>query len=185
LRYGANVDQQVVADGNYYVIESAAEGIIAGGGWSDRAPISALSNGLLQVASSQPLNPETDAARIRGFCVHPNHVRRGLGRALLGLCERKAAHSGFWRVELMASVTGRWLYLACGYTDVEQATHTFPNGVSATMYRMSKVLDLPVGLAAAVARRFGRNSGAAPSQPVGFAPPDVSMLPCVPSTRPA
>lgn len=175
VRYGANVDQQVVADGNYYVIESAAEGIIAGGGWTDRAPMSARSNGLLQVAASQPLKPETDAARIRGFCVHPNHARRGLGRALLGLCERKAAHSGFWRVELMASVTGRWLYLACGYADVEQVTHTFPNGVSATMYRMNKVLDLPAGLAAAVARRFGHDTTVGDSPPDGLIPPRGSM----------
>ena len=29
VRYGVGVDQQVVADGNYYVIESAVEGIIA------------------------------------------------------------------------------------------------------------------------------------------------------------
>src|SRR4051794_8658546 len=53
LRYGAGVDQQVVADGNYYVIESAAEGIIAGGGWSDRSPICNLSDGLLQGSTSE------------------------------------------------------------------------------------------------------------------------------------
>src|SRR6476659_5435881 len=72
LRYGAGVDQQVVADGNYYVIESATDGIIAGGGWSDRSPICSLANGLLQGSASEPLNPETDPARIRGFCVHPD-----------------------------------------------------------------------------------------------------------------
>jgi GNAT superfamily N-acetyltransferase len=187
LRYGAGVDQQIVADGNYYVIESAAEGIIAGGGWSDRAPIGALlkglsSNGLQQGASGEPLNPETDAARIRGFCVHPNHARRGLGRALLGLCERKAAHAGFWRVELAATITGRRLYLACGYADVSAINHVFPNGVGAMMYRMGKVLDLPTGLAAAVTRRFGKNALHSASQPVGFTPPGVSMSPCGRST---
>ena len=188
LRYGAGIDQQVVADGNHYVIESATEGIIAGGGWSDRSPICSLSNGLLQSATSEPLNPEIDAARIRGFCVHPDHVRRGLGRALLGLCERKAAHAGFWRVELVATITGRRLYLACGFGDVSAINHVFPNGVSAMMYRMSKVLDLPAGLAAAVARRFGQNGldgldGLdANSPPLGFEPPDVSMRPCTQST---
>jgi N-acetylglutamate synthase-like GNAT family acetyltransferase len=182
LRYGAGIDQQVVADGNYYVIESAAEGIIAGGGWSDRAPISSLSNGLLQASTGEALNPETDAARIRGFCVHPDHTRRGLGRALLGLCERKAAHAGFWRVYLVATVTARRLYLACGFADISAINHVFPNGVSAMMHRMSKVLDLPAGLAAAVARRFGQNALDSASRPAGFTPPDVSMRECSPST---
>jgi GNAT superfamily N-acetyltransferase len=159
LRYGAGVDEQVVADGNYYVIESAAEGIIAAGGWSDRSRMCGLSNGVLQASASEPLDPENDSARIRGFCVHPHHARRGLGRALLGLCERKAAHAGFWRVELLATITGRRLYLACGFTDVQPIDHVFPNGVSARMYRMSKVLDLPPGLATAVARRFGQSAG--------------------------
>jgi ribosomal protein S18 acetylase RimI-like enzyme len=183
LRYGAGVDQQVVADGNYYVIESAAEGIIAGGGWSDRSPICSLSDGLLQASTAEALNPETDAARIRGFCVHPDHARRGLGRALLGLCERKAAHSGFWRVELVATVTGRRLYQACGFADVSAINHVFPNGVSAMMYRMSKVLELPIGLAAAVARRFGKSALDAASHPIGFTPPDVRMPQCDPSPR--
>jgi N-acetylglutamate synthase-like GNAT family acetyltransferase len=178
LRYGAGVDEQVVADGNYYLIESAAEGIIAGGGWSDRSPISSL----VQSVASEELNPATDAARMRGFGVHPDHARRGLGRALLGLCERKAAHAGFWRAELMATLTGRRLYLACGYADVEQITHVFPNGVAATMYRMSKVLDLPVGLATAVARRFGQHALQSPTQPDVFSPLDVGMPTCRPST---
>ena len=43
-------------------------------------------------------------------------------------------------MELIASLTGRPLYHACGYRDVELTTHQFPNGVEAAGYRMAKAL---------------------------------------------
>ena len=61
------------------------------------------------------LDPARDAARIRAFFVHPEWSRRGLGKALLARCEVEVRAHGFLACELMATLTGVRLYLACGY----------------------------------------------------------------------
>jgi GNAT superfamily N-acetyltransferase len=140
MRYGAGVDPRLIADGTYYVIEDNGR-LLAAGGWSYRAAICGLSTGDYEGDPHDVLDPTLEAARMRGFCVRPDYARRGLGRTLLALCERAAAYAGFTRAELMATITGRRMYLACGYADVEPVTHIFPNAVAVTMYRMGKTLS--------------------------------------------
>jgi GNAT superfamily N-acetyltransferase len=45
----------------------------------------------------------------------PAFVRRGIGRLILDLCEAAARAEGYDRVELVATMGGEPLYLACGY----------------------------------------------------------------------
>lgn len=44
-------------------------------------------------------------------------------------------------MELLTTATGRRLYKACGFADVEWVTHVYPTGVSVVSHRMSKAIE--------------------------------------------
>ena len=132
------LDTQLVADRTYFVIET--RGVIVGcGGWSRRATLyggdhsAALRNAAL-------LDPAKDAARVRAMYSHPDFARRGIGRLILSLCEAAAAAEGFERVELMATLAGEPLYLACGYVEIERTASAPINGVDVPLVRMGKAI---------------------------------------------
>jgi N-acetylglutamate synthase-like GNAT family acetyltransferase len=141
LRFGMGVDAQLVRDRTLYVVKDRGR-VVAAGGWSYRAALMGNTHPDYHGKPRDVLDPSADAARLRCFFVHPEFARRGLGRGLVGVCEREAAEAGFSRMEVMATVTGRRLYLACGFEDVETMTNVFPNGVAAVGWRMSKRLEV-------------------------------------------
>src|SRR5947207_742622 len=59
------------------------------------------------------LDPATEPARVRALYTHPDFARRGVGGLVLSLCEAAAAREGFRSLELVATVAGEPLYLAC------------------------------------------------------------------------
>jgi GNAT superfamily N-acetyltransferase len=117
------LDTQLIADGTYFVIETAPEipghkgQIVACGGWSRRQTL--CGGDAHMVRDNTFLNPQTDAAKIRAFFVHPAWARRGLGSQLLAHCEHAAIEAGFRRFEMAATLTGVPLYLARGYHVVQ------------------------------------------------------------------
>ena len=130
------LDTQLIDDGTYFVVEAAGE--VAGcGGWSRRATLYGGDQSPGRDAAL--LNPETDAARVRAMYTHPAHVRRGVGRLILALCENAARHEGFSRMELMASLAGLPLYTACGYRATEDLTDD-RGGVPVPLVRMVKAI---------------------------------------------
>jgi GNAT superfamily N-acetyltransferase len=129
------VDTQLIADGTYYVVDSAA-GPIASGGWSARRTL--FGGDQMKEAEDPILDPTVDAARIRAFFVHPAWSRRGLARQLYHTCERAAAAAGFRSLELMATLPGEPLYSALGFTGVERVVMTMGNGVAVPFVRMTR-----------------------------------------------
>src|ERR1700722_9874262 len=112
LRGAFGVDSQLLADETYFVVEDAGQ-IVGCGGWSFR---STLFGGDARVGrDSSPLDPRTQAAKIRAFFVDPLCARRGIGTLLLERCEKEALAQGFSQVELMATLPGVKLYAARGY----------------------------------------------------------------------
>ena len=110
------LDTQLIDDGTYFVVE--ANGELAGcRGWSRRATLYGGDHS--PGRSAALLDPATDAARVRAMYTHPRHVRKGVGRLILSLCENAARAEGFHRVELMSTMAGIPLYKACGYAPVE------------------------------------------------------------------
>lgn len=130
------VDTQLVEDGTYFVVQSGRE--LAGcGGWSRRATL----YGGDQTPDRSParLDPAKDAAKVRAMYTHPHHVRKGVGRLILSLCEEAARAEGFTKMELMATLAGEPLYLACGYVPRERLEDA-RGGAPVPLLRMEKIL---------------------------------------------
>jgi GNAT superfamily N-acetyltransferase len=131
------LDTQLIDDGTYFVVES--EGRIAGsGGWSRRATLFGGNHSAGRNAAL--LDPAKDAARVRAMYTSPAFARRGIGRMILGLCERAAAADGFTRAELAATLAGEPLYLACGYQPIERFESDTPSGLRIPLIRMGTAL---------------------------------------------
>jgi len=130
------LDTQLVEDGTYFIVERA--GAAAGcGGWSRRATL--YGGDLTTGRSPALLDPDKDAARIRAMYTHPHHIRKGVGRLIIGLCEAAAKAEGFRRIELMATMAGQPLYRACGYEPVESVEDN-RGGAPVPLLRMQKQL---------------------------------------------
>lgn len=130
------LDSQLVEDGTYFVVESNGE-LTGCGGWSRRATL--YGGDRMPGRSPALLDPETDAARIRAMYTHPRHTRKGVARLILLACEDAARREGFRRVELMSTLSGEPLYLACGYQPLERLTDA-RGGAPVPLVRMVKPL---------------------------------------------
>jgi GNAT superfamily N-acetyltransferase len=130
------LDTQLVQDGTYFVVEQ--DGSLAGcGGWSRRATM--YGGDVSPGRDPALLDPAKDAARVRAMYTHPDFVRRGVGRMILVRCEEAARAEGFTRAELVATMAGMPLYLACGYQPVEHFTDD-RGGAPVPLARMIKPL---------------------------------------------
>lgn len=121
----AALDLALIEDGTYYVYEAGGE-VVACGGWSRR---NKLYNSTDAGADERLLDPATEPARIRAMFVRGDWSRRGLGRAILNTCVDAARSEGFTKLALMATLPGVPLYKAFGFTEVERAELTMPDGV--------------------------------------------------------
>ena len=130
------LDTQLIADGTYFIVE--ADGELAGcGGWGRRATLYGGND--TPGRSAALLDPRSDAARVRAMYTHPGHARKGVARLILRICEEAAAAEGFRRVELMSTMSGIPLYVACGYEAGERIEDA-RGGAPVPLVRMSKRL---------------------------------------------
>ena len=112
IRYVAQVDRTLLADGTYFVLEAADE-LVGCGGWARRDRLytgSGESDG-----DDRALDPATEPAKVRAMFVRADWTRRGLGRRILEECEAAARREGFRRLALLATLPGVPLYLAYGF----------------------------------------------------------------------
>jgi GNAT superfamily N-acetyltransferase len=137
LQGAFGLDTQLIADGTYFVVESAGR-LIGCGGWSYRRTLFGGDARADRDAGS--LDPSTDAAKIRAFFVDPDAARQGIGSALLEHCEAEARRHGFRRAEMMATLPGVRLYQARGYVPGERVHYPVGPGVSIEFLPMSKSL---------------------------------------------
>ena len=134
------VDTQLIQDGSYFVAEVTEAGgdvvLVGCGGWSRRKTLF----GSDQCAGREDalLDPDHDAAKIRAFFVHPDWARRGIGSRILQHCEAAAAHAGFRRLEMGATLTGVPLYRARGYLEQERREVPLAPGVCLPIIYMVK-----------------------------------------------
>jgi GNAT superfamily N-acetyltransferase len=126
------LDTQLIQDQTYFIVLDGDE-IVGCGGWSRR--ITLFGSDHTKGRDSSFLDPVLDAARIRAMYTHPNHVRRGIARLIISICEQEAASQGFSRCELMSTLSGFPLYKSCGYQILETLE---VNGVP--LFKMEKSL---------------------------------------------
>jgi GNAT superfamily N-acetyltransferase len=131
------LDRQLIRDGTYFVAENAGE-IIACGGWSKRLAV--YGGDRERAGANAELNPQTDAARVRAFFVHPAWERRGIGRALLEASEAAIRKAGFKQIEIAATLAGKALYARHGYAVTERYDAPMPGGLTIGVVRMTKSL---------------------------------------------
>lgn len=134
--FGADTD--LIVDGTYFVADISGM-LIGCGGWSKRRTL--FGGDRFASRDSGELDPDVDAAKIRAFFVHPEYARRGIGRAILSLCESEARANGFRSIELMATLPGLKLYRACGYEGGGRVEYEIGEGVSIGFVPMRKALQ--------------------------------------------
>ena len=138
LRYMFGIDTQLIEDGTYYVAETDDHRLVGCGGWSKRRT---LYGGDQRKTTADPLlDPAHEAGRIRAFFVHPEWARRGIGRAIINVCEAAARQAGFRQLTLAATLPGEPLYRALGYTASERTAIPFPDGQELPIVQMHKTL---------------------------------------------
>ncbi len=133
------IDERLVEDGTYFVVE--CEGRIAGcGGWSRRTTY--YTGDPHGVEGDGFVDPATGPARVRAMYTHPDFARRGVARLILSLAEEAAASAGYGSLQLVSTLAGEPLYTRCGYGVVERI-ETDVSGVTIPLLRMTK--QLPSG----------------------------------------
>jgi GNAT superfamily N-acetyltransferase len=137
LRTVYGVDTKLIADGTYYVVESAGK-IVGCGGWSRRRTL--YGGDQFSGREDSMLDPAKDAAKIRAFFVHPDWARRGIGGMILDACESAAEDAGFTRCEMGATLTGVEFYKAKGYSIGERLDVPLPTAPPLGVVRMEKTL---------------------------------------------
>ena len=133
---GMGLDGLLIEDGTYYCVEE--DGVLAGcGGWSRRATLYGGNHSAGRDA--RELDPATDRARIRAMYTHPDHVRKGVGRLILGTAEKAAREAGFRELEMAATMAGKPFYMRCGYA-IESEWEDTNGAVPVPLATMTKSL---------------------------------------------
>jgi GNAT superfamily N-acetyltransferase len=140
VQYVFGVDSQLIADGTYFVIDTA-DGPAAAGGWSRRRAL--YGGDQMKEAGDPLLDPATEAARIRAFFVHPRWARRGLARRMYSACAGAAWDAGFRRFELMATLPGEPVYSALGFHAEERIAVRLPGNIDVPFVRMERAIEAP------------------------------------------
>ena len=137
------VDTQLIRDGTYLVVESPDGTLIGCGGWGRRRTLFGGDNRADR--ESGELDPTVDAAKIRAFFVHPQHLRKGIASALLIRCEAEARAANFLKLELIATLIGVPLYSARGYLPGEPFSYEAAPGVFIEFVPMTKRMTAQSG----------------------------------------
>ena len=138
VRYVAEVDPMLLADGTYFVLESGND-LVACGGWSRRDRLYTGSGNV--EGDARVLDPSSEPARVRAMFVRADWTRRGLGRRILEECEAAARREGFTELALVSTMPGVPLYLAYGFRSLEEHEVVMPDGVAIACVSMEKQID--------------------------------------------
>lgn len=132
LAYGT-MDDALVADGTYFVVEAGAA-LVGSGGWSLRTPRYAAAAG----GAVPPPGP--GEATIRSVFVHPHWTRQGVATTVMAAAERDARGEGVEVAGLAATLSGVDLYLKLGYRRIACFALAFEGGVALPVVHMRKRL---------------------------------------------
>jgi len=140
VRHVAQVDRLLIADGTFFVLEAGNE-LVGCGGWSRRERLYTGSGA--SAGDGRLLDPAVEPAKVRAMFVRADWTRRGQGRRIIEACERAARRDGFHRLELLATLPGVPLYLACGFEPCAEIGVELADGVTLPCVSMQKAIRQP------------------------------------------
>ena len=135
------VDEKLILDRTYWLVENCDNQIIGCGGWSKRNLLFGNGQTTFDESGNDLLDNKKDPARIRAFFVHPYFTRKGIGKELLKICEAEAISNGFKSLELVATLSGVKLYSACGFIESKRIQINLGNGIFGEAIKMTKRLN--------------------------------------------
>jgi ribosomal protein S18 acetylase RimI-like enzyme len=109
-------NSQLLASGNFYLVQTQQGHFIGCGGWSKEQP-----------GSGEIRNGE---AHIRHFATHPDWTRQGVGRALLTRCLQDAKVAAVRILECHSSLVAVDFYRASGFVVVRPIDMQLTSDVS-------------------------------------------------------
>ncbi|WP_412563915.1 GNAT family N-acetyltransferase [Thalassobius sp. MITS945101] len=116
----------LLASGTYYVIEHEGQ-ILAAGGWTKAAP--SRSRGRAGVG------------HIRHVATDPDHLRQGLGQALMRHVIRDARRSGVTELQCLSTRTALRFYKALGFAEGRELNVPLAQGITFPAIEMWRKLD--------------------------------------------
>jgi N-acetylglutamate synthase-like GNAT family acetyltransferase len=96
----------LLGSGTYYVAELSTGMLVGCGGWTRERPGAGT--------------VEAHVGHVRHFAVHPGWTRRGIGRAIYGLCERAARAVGATAFECYSSLNAEEFYRALDFKRIRE-----------------------------------------------------------------
>jgi GNAT superfamily N-acetyltransferase len=129
------VDTDLIEDGTYFVAQESSA-LVGCGGWSKRKNL--YGGDQFPERHSEYLDPASEFAKIRAFFIHPEHARKGIGRAILARCEEEARAEGYRGLELMATLPGVEFYKSSGFVPVGSFELELVDGVKLELLPMRK-----------------------------------------------
>jgi GNAT superfamily N-acetyltransferase len=133
-------------DGTFFAVHDGAV-LIGCGGWSSRIPDYAK--------FTKDAVPGQEDATVRSVFVHPDWVRRGIGRRIMEKVEADIARAGFDQASLLSAFSGVPLYRRLGWRSGDAVTLELPGGFKLAGIEMHKRLapgaDADAGMNAAAA----------------------------------
>ena len=138
VRFVAQVDPRLLADGTYFALEDGQRRLVGCGGWSRRDRLYTGSGE--SEDDGRLLDPATEPAKVRAMFVRADWTRRGLGRRIIEECEHAARSEGFRRLALLATLPGVPLYAACGFEPGEEIEVALEDGVPLACVAMEKAI---------------------------------------------
>lgn len=131
------VDTTLIEDKSYFVAEDSGT-FVGCGGWSRRKTL--FGGDQYSSRDTRYLDPQSEPAKIRAFFIHPDHARKGIGRAILAHCEKEARAHGFRKIELLATLPGVEFYKSCGFSERGTFELDLTDGVKLEFVPMRKEL---------------------------------------------
>ena len=132
------LDTQLILDKTYFLVKKD-EVLVGSGGYSYRKTL--FGGNHTPNRSDDLLVPGKDAAKVRAMYTDPSWIRQGVGTYILNLAESSIEQLGFNKAELMATVSGIFLYEKRGYTVIEEIEYESKQGNKVPMYKMEKILN--------------------------------------------
>jgi N-acetylglutamate synthase-like GNAT family acetyltransferase len=106
LELMTKANPSLLGSGTYYLAESSTGLLVGCGGWSLERP------------GAGTVEPRL--GHVRHFAVHPDWTRRGIGRAIFGLCESTARAAGVRVFECYSSLNAEKFYRALDFERVRE-----------------------------------------------------------------